>query len=152
MKIYITKSLLFAVIALALFQSLAAEQVTIKQLLAATTSWNGAPLPPEKTELRVLRYKIEPGGKTTIHVHPFNGAGYLISGELTMYSTEDPNGSFVDPKKVKEVRLVAGDAWAETINIWHYGENKGSTAAEFILFFDAQVGTPSTLSLGTRKE
>ena len=75
----------------------------------------------------------------------------MISGELTMFSTEDPHGSFEDPKQIKQVRLVAGDAWAESVNTWHYGENGGKVDAEFVLIFAGQSDTPPTLSLGTHK-
>lgn len=85
-----------------------------------------------------------------MHVHPSNGAGYMIAGELTMFSTEDPNGSFENPKQVKKITLTAGDAWTESVNTWHYGENKEDTEVEFVLIFAGEVDVPPTLSLGTR--
>jgi hypothetical protein len=80
-----------------------------------------------------------------------NGAGYMIEGELTMHSTEDPNGSFADPKKIKTVKLKPGDAWAESVNCLHYGENLGTTEVRFVVVFAGHVDIPPTLSLGTRK-
>jgi quercetin dioxygenase-like cupin family protein len=129
--------------------------VQITQLLKTTKSWNGSPLPgigSGTTEFKVLHFRIPPGAKTTIHLHPMNGAGYMIEGELTMFSTEDPHGSFDNPKQVKKVKLKTGDAWAESVNAWHYGENTGKEEAEFILIFAGQVDTPPTLSLGTHPE
>jgi quercetin dioxygenase-like cupin family protein len=128
------------------------EPVKITEIFKSSTSWDGAPLPgvnAHKTEFKILRFKMPPGAKTTIHMHPLNGAGYMIAGELTMYATEDPHGNFTDPKKVKEVVLSPGDAWAETVNTWHYGINKGSIDVEFVLMFVGQAGTPPTLSMGT---
>lgn len=128
--------------------------VHIKQVLKTSASWSGTPLPgfnSGTTEFKILHYKIEPGGKTTIHVHPMNGAGYMIAGELTMFSTSDPNGSFDSPAEVKTITLKKGDAWAESVNIWHYGQNMGNADAEFILVFAGQKDEPPTLSLGTRK-
>jgi quercetin dioxygenase-like cupin family protein len=130
-----------------------ADSVEISPILTTSTSWNGDPLPglsTGTTELRVLKFKIDPGAKTTIHVHPSNGAGYMIAGELTMYTTSDPHGSFADPKTVKEIKLSPGSAWAETVNTWHYGENQGKTDVEFIVVFAGEKGTPPTLSLGTK--
>ena len=127
--------------------------VHIQQVLKTTTSWSGSTLPgfsSGATEFRVMHFKIAPGGTTTVHVHPLNGAGYMIAGELTMYSTDDPNGSFENSKQIKKITLKAGDAWAESVNIWHYGENKGNTDAEFVLIFAGEVDIPPTLSLGTR--
>jgi quercetin dioxygenase-like cupin family protein len=130
------------------------DPVQIKQVLKTTNSWSGSPLPGFNsgvTEFKVLFFKIAPGGKTTVHVHPMNGAGYMISGALTMYSTEDPHGSFANPKQVRSVTLKAGDAWAESVNIWHYGENLGTEEVQFVLIFAGQKDIPPTISLGTKK-
>lgn len=129
------------------------NEVNITQVLKTTTSWNGAILPGFNsgiTEFRVLRFQIAPGAKTTVHLHPLNGVGYMISGVLTMFSTEDSQGSFKDAKKVKKIQLTAGDAWAESVNAWHYGENQGTDMAEFVLVFAGQIDVPPTLSLGTK--
>ncbi len=125
----------------------------IEEVLRSSKSWNGAPLPilsSGKTEFRVLLFKMPPGSKTTIHMHPLNGAGYMISGELTMYATDDPHGSFKDSSQVKKIVLKAGDAWTETVNIWHYGINETDADLEFVLIFVGHEGTPPTLSLGTK--
>ena len=129
------------------------NSVKIKQILKTSKSWSGAPLPgfsSGKTEFKVLHFTIVPGGKTTVHVHPLNGAGYMIAGELTMYSTDDPHGSFADPTRVKKIVLKMGDAWTESVNIWHYGENTGDTEVEFVLIFAGEIDIPPTLSLGTQ--
>ena len=87
------------------------DSVQIKQILKTSKSWSGSPLPgfnSGMTEFKVLFFKIAPGGKTTIHVHPLNGAGYMVSGELTMFSTEDPHGSFDNPKQVRTITLKVG--------------------------------------------
>jgi quercetin dioxygenase-like cupin family protein len=130
------------------------DAVQIRQVLKTHTSWSGSPLPgfnSGATEFRVLFFTIAPGAKTTVHMHPMNGAGYMLSGELTMHSTEDPHGSFDNSKHVKSITLKAGDAWAESVNIWHYGENRGKIAVEFILIFAGQIDVPPTLSLNTRR-
>ncbi len=129
--------------------------VQIKEVLRSTESWDGSPLPgfgSGKTEMRVLHFKMGPGAKTTIHMHPMNGAGYMIAGTLTMYATDDPQGSFNDPKRIKKVVLKPGDAWAETVNTWHYGINEGKEEVEFVLIFAGHEKTPPTLSLGTRRD
>lgn len=119
----------------------------VREILKSNHSWDGALL---KTECRVLHFTMAPGSRTTVHMHPLNGAGYVIKGELTMVATEDPHGNFKDPKRIKEVRLRAGDAWTETVNTWHYGANLGKEELEFVLIFTGEVGTPPTLSLNTK--
>lgn len=129
-----------------------AEPVQIEQILKTNKSWNGAALPGfnnGQSEMKVFRYKIAPGEQTPVHLHPMNAAGYMISGELTMFSTDDPHGSFADSKQVKEIKLGAGSAWTETVNTWHYGVNKGDKDAEFVLIFAGQEDVPATLTLGT---
>lgn len=126
----------------------------VLEILRSNRSWNGSVLPPAghgKTEFRVLLFKMAPGAMTSIHMHPLNGAGYVIQGELTMVATEDPHGSFADSRQIKQVKLKAGEGWAETVNTWHYGINEGSVALEFVLIFIGEEGTPPTLSLGTKK-
>lgn len=125
----------------------------ILEILRSSRSWDGASLPASghgKTEFRVLLFKMSPGVMTSVHMHPLNGAGYVIKGELTMYATQDPHGSFADSKRVKKVKLRSGEGWAETVNTWHYGINEGSDEVEFVLIFVGEEGTPPTLSLGTK--
>jgi quercetin dioxygenase-like cupin family protein len=130
-----------------------AAPVIITEILKTGKGWNGSFLPgygSGKTELRVLIFKMAPGAKTTIHMHPLNGAGYIIKGELTMVATKDPHGNFKNRKQIKKTKLIAGEAWAETVYMWHYGINTGKTDLEFVLIFAGQEGTPPTLSLGTQ--
>ena len=105
-----------------------------------------------QTDMRVVSFKLAPGAKTSVHAHPVNGAGYILSGELTMYATTDTAGDFSDPSKIKKVVLKTSDTWAEAVNTWHYGENNGKEEVNFIVVFAATEGTPSTLSLQKLKQ
>ena len=127
-----------------------ADPIEIKQVLKTTNSWNDVPLPgfsSGQTEFTVLTFKIAPGAKTAIHMHPMNGAGYVLSGELTMYATKDPHGNFADNKLVKKINLTTGQAWTETVNTLHYGENNTKNEVKFILIFAGAAATPPTLSI-----
>jgi len=125
------------------------EPVAIKEILSSDKAWDGSDLPGFNTgtpELKVLTYKIAPGAKTPVHIHTMNGAGYMLSGELTMYATEDTKGGFENPSKVKKIVLKAGEAWTEGVNVWHYGENNGPDDVSFVLVFAGEKGTRPTLS------
>ena len=127
--------------------------VQIKEVLRSTRSWDGAPLPAfgsGTTEMRVLHFKLGPGAKTTIHMHPLNGAGYMIAGTLTMYAADAQHWSFNDHKRVKTVVLNPGEAWDAAVKTRHYGINEGKEEVEFFLIFAGHEKTPPTLSLGTR--
>lgn len=126
-----------------------ANSIEVNPILKTTKSWNGTTLPgfsSGQTEFTVLTFKVAPGAKTAIHLHPMNGVGYILSGELTMYATDDPHGSFT-ANKVKKIKLKAGDSWTETVNTWHYGENNTNKEITFILVFVGAEKTPPTLSL-----
>lgn len=149
MKSFKNAWLIFLSFLIAYVSPAVAEPVEITSILQSSKGWNGAPLPEfgsGQAELRVVMFKIEPGAKTAIHVHPVNGAGYVLSGELTMYSTENTKADFSDPAKVKKIVLKAGDAWAEAVDVWHYGENNGKEDVKFLVIFSGTQGTPSTLS------
>jgi quercetin dioxygenase-like cupin family protein len=126
-----------------------ANPVEVHPILKTTKSWNGTTLPgfsSGQTEFTVLTFKVAPGAKTAIHLHPMNGVGYLLSGELTMYATDDPHGNFTTGK-VKKIQLKSGDSWTETVNTWHYGENNTNKDVSFIVIFVGAEKTPPTLSL-----
>ncbi len=126
-----------------------ANPLEVHPILKTTKSWNGTTLPgfsSGQTEFTVLTFKVAPGAKTAIHLHPMNGVGYMLSGELTMYATDDPHGNFT-ASKVKKIKLKAGDSWTETVNIWHYGKNNTNKEVSFILMFVGAEKTSPTLSL-----
>lgn len=126
-----------------------ANGVEINPVLKTTTAWDGSVLSGcsnGQMQTTVLTYKIAPGEKTPLHIHPVNGSGFILSGELTMYATTDPHGSFADPALVKEVTLKKGQAWGEAVNTWHYGENKSDKEVTFIVMFSGTENTPVTLS------
>ncbi|TAL64880.1 MAG: cupin domain-containing protein [Legionella sp.] len=130
-----------------------AQPIEARELLKTTKSWNGASLPsfgPDHPEFNIVNYKLAPKTKTPVHLHPMNGAGYIISGELTLYSTTDPHGDFSDISKVKKITLKAGQAWTETVNTWHYGENNSDKDVELVIFFAGAKNTPLSLSMNTK--
>ena len=142
-------------LSLGLTGSLCGDPVTVEPVLTTTQNWTGKPLPgfrSGQTELKVVRVQLEKGARTVIHLHPLNGVGYLLKGSLTIYATDDPDGSFADPKQIHVVPRKAGDAWAEPVNVWHYAVNTGDGPAEFIAFFAGEEGVPSYVSLGTRRQ
>lgn len=140
-------SLSFTLVA---WPAMAAEApVTVTNVITTDEAWDGSGLPgytSSDPQLIVNHFRIVPGGVTSVHLHPTNGAGYIISGELTMYSTTDTSGSFEDKSKVTKTTLKAGEAWAENVNVWHFGENNGDEDVTFVVVFAGEEGVPATLS------
>lgn len=106
-------------------------------LAKSSASWDGSRLPayPGGTpEISVLRIRIPPGATLPMHRHPVINAGYLVRGELTVFTEEN-----------KTLHLKAGDALVEVVNTWHYGKNEGSEVAEIVVFYAGTTGAPITV-------
>lgn len=113
-----------------------AEQATIpgvevQRLAHSSQSWNGHPLPayrPEPPEITILRFRIEPGARLPLHLHPVINAGVLLSGELT-----------VESKAGEILHLKAGEALVELVGELHFGYNAGAEPVDLIVFYAGNV-------------
>jgi len=109
----------------------------VKELVKNTKSWNGKFLPayPQgQPEITILRISIPAGSQLETHSHPVINAGVLISGELTVMTTEG-----------KTLYLKAGDPIVEVVNTLHYGTNEGNIPAEIIVFYAGVIDMPITI-------
>jgi quercetin dioxygenase-like cupin family protein len=109
----------------------------VKELVKTTKSWDGKVLPayPQgKPEITILRIRIPAGARLETHSHPVINAGVLLSGQLTVMTTEG-----------KTLHLKAGDPIVEVVNTLHYGINQGSVPAEIIVFYAGTIDTPITV-------
>ncbi|MFT5836043.1 MAG: quercetin dioxygenase-like cupin family protein [Sulfurimonas sp.] len=131
--------LLIATLILTSTLAFAHENTKIKvDVLAKTSSsWDGTALKPYAKgtpEVTILKISIPPKTKLPIHKHPYMNAGVLTKGQLTVVTID---------KKVLE--LKAGDAIVETIDKWHYGENRGNTTSEIIVIYAGIKGQAITI-------
>ena len=115
-----------------------APKIEAITLAETSKSWNGDVLPryPEgKPKITVLKITIPPHSKLNIHKHLVINAGVLTKGELTVVDEQN-----------NTLNLKAGDALVELVNAYHYGENKGNTPAEIIVFYAGTEGVPITVT------
>ncbi|GAB3221861.1 cupin domain-containing protein [Algoriphagus aestuariicola] len=94
-------------------------------------SWNGDSLPayPEgKPKISIVKVTIPPQSELPKHYHPVINAGVLLKGELTVV---DVHGNVLEMK--------AGDPIIEVVNTIHFGVNKGSEAAEILVFYAGEA-------------
>lgn len=77
---------------------------------------------------------IPPGAETGWHKHPYPCFAYILEGELEI---EMENG--------KTVRIGAGQALAESVNVLHNGINRGSKPAKLVMFVKGEKGKPFTV-------
>lgn len=109
------------------------DAVTSIQLVKATHSWDGTPLPayPQaQPEVTILRITIPGGAKLPLHHHPVINAGILTRGRLQVVTTQG-----------KELLLKAGDPIIEVVNTVHYGYNPDNEPAEIVVFYAGAEGT-----------
>jgi len=113
------------------------SSLVVKELVKTTRSWDGMPLPayPQSDpQITILRITIPAGTRLETHSHPVINAGVLISGQLTVVTTEG-----------KTLNLKAGDPIVEVVNTLHYGMNQGKDSAEIIVFYVGSVDSPITV-------
>ena len=109
----------------------------VKELVKSTKSWDGEVLPAYQQgqpEITILRISIPAGTRLYTHSHPVINAGVLISGQLTVVTTEG-----------QTLHLKAGDPIVEVVNTLHYGINEGTVPAEIIVFYAGVIDTPITV-------
>jgi len=109
----------------------------VKELVKTTQSWDGTFLPayPQgQPEVTILRITVPAGTRLDTHSHPVINAGVLISGQLTVVTTDG-----------KTLHLKAGDSIVEVVNTLHYGINQGNIPAEIVVFYAGTIGTPITV-------
>ena len=114
-----------------------AAGVSVTKLIYSTNSWDGALLPAyprQQPGVSILRIVIPPGVRLHAHSHPVINAGVMISGQLTVVTT---NGA--------TLHLVAGDPIVEVVNTLHYGINEGKTPAEIIVFYAGAADQPISI-------
>ncbi|MFA6011516.1 MAG: cupin domain-containing protein [Desulfobacteraceae bacterium] len=113
------------------------SSLVVKELVKTTRSWDGILLPayPQgDPQITILRITIPAGARLETHSHPVINAGVLISGQLTVVTTEG-----------KTLNLKAGDPIVEVVNTLHYGMNQGKDSAEIIVFYAGSVESPITV-------
>ncbi len=108
--------------------------VTAEVLVQSDRSWDGSALPAypdEPAQVSVLKVVIPPHTSLKWHKHPSINAGYMVSGELTVFSE---NGA--------TLQLKAGDGIIELVDTWHYGRNDGKVPVEIVVVYVGVKGRP----------
>ena len=94
-----------------------------------------APYPQGQPEITIRRISIPAGARLETHSHPVINAGVLMSGQLTVETTDG-----------NVLRLKAGDPIIEVVNTLHYGINEGTVPEEIVVFYAGLVGQAVTVS------
>ncbi len=116
--------------------AIAAEPVVVTKLITSSQTAAGQPiaLPQGPVEVTFSTFDIAPGAKLPVHRHPWPRYGYVISGTLTVKN--EATG--------KETDYPPGGVILEMVNLWHYGENRGTEPVHLLVIDQVPPGTPST--------
>ncbi|MGH2435815.1 MAG: cupin domain-containing protein [bacterium] len=100
-------------------------------LLQSNTTATGQPIqfPTFRNQITALRAELAPGGQTGRHMHPVPTFVYVLEGELSVEA--DGHGAKV---------YKAGDAFLESVNMWHNGINRAGTPTKFLVVFSGEEG------------
>lgn len=102
-------------------------KVVSEVVVASSESWDGNTLPHYPTgtpKVTLLRITVPPHTKLDMHKHPIINVGYMVKGELTVVSEAG-----------ETLLLKPGDGIVELVEKYHYGENRGDSEVEIIVFY-----------------
>ena len=109
----------------------------VEKLLDSSTTILGQPFQYPNTgtaNVTAVIVTMQPGEKTAKHLHEVPLFGYMLEGELTV--SYDGHG-----KKIYKT----GDSLIEAINVWHVGENTGTTPVRILAVFMGADGAKNTV-------
>ncbi len=132
------RTLIIALALVGAFASFTAAQVGLKAVtvLQTSTTATGQPIqfPQSRNQFTGVILEIAPGGQVGRHRHPAPNFVYVLEGEITIEADDHPARMY-----------RAGEAFAESINTWHNGYNRGSVPTKVLVVFAGEEGQPVTV-------
>ncbi len=123
---------------LAISAGLSTAQVGLKSatVLQTSTTATGQPIqfPQSRSQFTGVTLEIAPGGQVGRHRHPVPNFVYVLEGEITIEADDHPARAY-----------KAGEAFAESVNTWHNGYNRGSAPTKILVVFAGEEGQPVTV-------
>ncbi|MBD5356754.1 MAG: cupin domain-containing protein [Bacteroides sp.] len=108
--------------------------IVSEKLVEGSTAWDGSALPSYPSGspvVSIYKYIFPPHTVTNPHFHKLINCGIVLSGTLTIVNEDGSSHDF-----------HAGEAFIETDNEVHHGENRGDTDVEVIMFYAGDGETP----------
>jgi quercetin dioxygenase-like cupin family protein len=87
----------------------------------------------QKPEVVSVIGTLEPKGQTALHRHPVPVFVYILEGQLA-----------VQPEGKERRNYKAGEAFLETVNMWHQAFNEGDQPTKLLVVFLGEEGKPTT--------
>jgi quercetin dioxygenase-like cupin family protein len=73
---------------------------------------------------------FQPGDKTAVHKHLYPHYGYMLEGTLTIMNTQSG----------KSFELKPSAFLVEMMDVWHYGENRGTVPVKMLIVDTVPAG------------
>ena len=121
------KHLNFIFLILLIFISTTVFGANSETVIQTNVYWNQKPIKAihiDQPQVTILKITIPAGEKLAMHKHPMLNVGYMIKGELTVYSEQG-----------EKLVLKAGDPIVELVDTWHYGVNTGSEDVVLVITY-----------------
>ena len=109
---------------------------TAVPVLKAGKTATGDPLvylQTQKPEVVSVVATLEPKGQTAVHRHPVPVFVYILEGQLIVRD---------EGKERREYK--AGEAFLETVGMWHQAFNEGDQHTKILVVFFGEEGKPTT--------
>lgn len=105
-------------------------------VLQTTTTAVGQPVqfPQTRNQWTAVMLEIAPGGRVGRHQHPVPNLVYVLEGEITVEADGHPTRTYRQ-----------GQAFAESVNHWHDGLNRGATPVRVLVVFAGEEGVSVTV-------
>jgi quercetin dioxygenase-like cupin family protein len=87
----------------------------------------------QKPEIVSVIGTLEPKGQTALHRHPVPVFVYLLEGQLVVQT---------EGKERRQYK--AGEAFLESVNMWHQAFNEGDQPTKLLVVFLGEEGKPTT--------
>ncbi|MGQ0568867.1 MAG: cupin domain-containing protein [Armatimonadota bacterium] len=105
-------------------------------LLQTTTTAVGQTIqfPQGRNQFTGVVIELAPGGEVGRHMHPFPNYVYVLVGEITIET---------DGQSPRTYR--PGETFAESVNTWHNGVNRGTQPVRILVVFAGEEGKAVTV-------
>lgn len=111
-------------------------------ILQTRTTNTGQPIEvPAHPTVIVSQTTIAPGARIRTHKHPYPHYVYVIEGTLTV----------VDEANGKTFEIKPGGFFAEMVDTWHHGENRGKTLVRLVAIDQVPEGVARNMVMKPEK-
>jgi quercetin dioxygenase-like cupin family protein len=113
------------------------NDVTVTQVLSATTTSSGQPIVLPRTDAQIIVsiFEVVPGATLEVHNHPYPRYGYVLTGTLRVDNIDTGQAD----------TYKTGDFILESVGQWHSGTNIGDEPLKLLIIDMVDKGHGNTV-------